>query len=118
MESQMKNQNGSSKGYVAMTALYRLVLLVGPEVATIKLLGYAPFVCFFACVIILGLWLSVDIGPFRAVSTVSAKTSRPLVKQPVAVSNFPQNLGKAQWWSYLFCKVLVFGMLFHSKLMI
>jgi hypothetical protein len=117
MESQMKNQNGSSKVYVAMTALYRLALLVGPEVATIKLLGYAPFVCFFACVLILGFWLSVDIGPFRAASAV-ANTSRAVVKQPMAVTSYAQNLGKAQWWSYLFCRIVVFVMLFHSKLMI
>lgn len=114
MESQLKtqNQNPGNKGSVAFIALFRLALLLGPETLVVKTMGHSPLVCLVACVAVLSFWLSVDIWPFRPASVASV--SRPAAK-PVTAT-YAQNLTKAQWWSYLFCRVIIFFALFHSKL--
>ena len=114
MESQMKtqNQNPGNKGSIAFIALFRLALLVGPEALLVKTLAHSPLICVVACVAMLSLWLSVDIWPFRPASVANA--SRPVSQPKTTV--YAQNMTKAQWWSYLFCRVVIFCALFHSKL--
>lgn len=91
-----------------LPALLRLALLVGPPTAAILLLAKSPIVCVVLCVAILWLWLSVDIGPFRA-------SNEPAPARRMALPSF-RNLSKAQWWSSLFCRIIVLFALFHSKL--
>ena len=50
----------------ALPALVRLALLVGPLTLTVLALGHAPVACVLACAAVLTLWLTVDVGPFRA----------------------------------------------------
>jgi hypothetical protein len=56
----------------------------------------------------------VDIWPFRAARAPVAAPAPQKRAEPA----FSQNLTKAQWWSYLFCRVIVFAALLHSKLSI
>jgi hypothetical protein len=118
MESQLKtpdqNAAASNKGFVMLVALFRLALLLGPEALAIKFLGHSPIICIAACLVVLAVWLTVDVWPFRAaMAAVPAPTP---MKRPEP--RFSQNLSKAQWWSYLFCRIIVFFALFHSKLSI
>ncbi len=111
----MKTQNqnpGNNKGSVAFIALFRLALLVGPETLLVKTLGHSPLVCVVACVAVLSLWLSVDIWPFRPAAAANA--SRQSAQPTTAM--YVRNLTKAQWWTHLFCRVVIFIALFHSKL--
>ena len=76
MESSSKTQNQKpvKQGSVAFIALFRLALLLGPEALVINALGHNRIVCILACAVVLAIWLSVDVWPFRA---ASAKVARP-----------------------------------------
>jgi hypothetical protein len=116
MESHLKTQNqkppAGKKGFVVLIAFFRLGLLLGPEALAVKFLGHSPIICAFACLFVLALWFSVDVWPFRpAAAPAPAPVKR--VEAP-----FVRNFTKAQWWSYLFCRIVVFFALFHSKLSI
>ena len=90
-------------------AALRLALLVVPEAIIMKTLAHSPIVMLVAGIVVLALWLSVDIGPFRAASAPKQVAKR----QPI--TSFAQNLSKAQWWSYLFCRLVIVFALLHSK---
>jgi hypothetical protein len=118
MESQTMTLNQASPApqgvrpaSVALAALFRLALLVGPLMLTVMALGQTPFVCLIVCFAVLSLWLTVDMGPFRA---AGISTAAPAARQ-TAPSN-PRNLIKAQWWNALFCRVIILFVVFHSKL--
>src|ERR1700759_5198271 len=109
MQSQQQNMNAASKSSLLFPALFRLALLVGPEVALVKFTLVNPVICVLVAVAYLALWLSVDVGPFRASRPVAAaKTART---EPSVY----RNLSKAQWVSHLFCKVIILFAMFHSK---
>ena len=94
-----------------VNALFRLALLVGPMAILVIVLWHNPFICALLCLAVLFIWLSVDVGPFRAnrsAKAVERETPRPAHR----------NITKLQWWSCLFCRIVVFFALFHSKLTI
>src|ERR1700728_125576 len=114
METSLKTQNQKPvSGSVLFLALLRLALLLGPEALIVKTLGHNPIICILAGVVVLGLWLWVDVWPFRATSN---KIPRSTAKEPTP--GYIQNMGKAQWWSYFFCKAILVLVAFHSKLTI
>jgi hypothetical protein len=118
MESQLKTQNQKSaagnKGFVVLIAFFRLTLLIGPEALAVKFLGHSPVVCTLSCLALLFVWFSVDVWPFRPANAAAPAPAQVKRAEP----RFAQNLTKAQWWSYLFCRIIVFFALFHSKLSI
>ena len=103
-------KNHSEKGSILIPALVRLAWLVGPEFFAIRSLHHAPLACLMMCIGILWVWLSVDIGPFKAVQqadqAVAAKKTTPAIKfsfgRAVANTGF---------------KLAVFALLFQSRLM-
>lgn len=95
----------------ALPALLRLALLAVPLTLTIVTLGQTPLICLLACVAVLSLWLTVDVGPFRAGGGV-----RPATRQVVLAN--PRNLSKMQWWNGLFCRAILLLVVVHSKLSI
>src|ERR1700733_9156227 len=99
MELHKNEQNknkGSGKGLVVLVALFRLALLVGPEILLVKSLSRNPLICVLSAVAFLAIWLSVDVWPFRVSPAVStAESSRPAPK--AARTAYAQNLTKAQW---------------------
>jgi len=115
MELQMTTVNqpaaapAAKKSPVLFGALFRLALLVGPEAVIMKTLAHSPIVMIVAGLAVLAFWLSVDIGPFRAGSAPKQEVKRQPIK------TFTQNLSKAQWWSYLFCRLVIVFALLHSK---
>jgi hypothetical protein len=98
----------AKKPSVLSGALLRLSLLVGPEALIMKTLAHSPIVMVIAGLVVLALWLSVDIGPFRA-----GKAKQQAKRQPL--TSYAQNMTKAQWWSYLFCRVVIVFALLHAK---
>jgi hypothetical protein len=106
MESQLKTQKQS---LVVLTALLRLALLVGPEALMVKLLGNNLLICSVACLIVLGLWLSVDVWPFRPATVARAAA------KPEAVS-YAANFTKMPWWNSLFLRLVLFVAIIHSKM--
>jgi hypothetical protein len=115
MELQMTTANettvapAAKKNSVLFGAVTRLALLVGPEALIMKTLSHSPIIMLVAGLVVLALWLSVDIGPFRA-----AGAPKHTVKRQ-SVSTYAQNATKAQWWSYLFCRMVIVLALLHSK---
>ncbi len=107
--NQMTHKPAAKKGAVLFVALFRLALLVGPEALIMKTLAHSPVLCVLAGLVVLGLWLTVDVWPFRP-----ATAARPATRQTAAT--YAQNLTKAQWWSYLFCRMVIIVAIFHSKL--
>jgi hypothetical protein len=114
MELQMTTVNETKvaslpkKPSVLFPALLRLALLVGPEAVIMKTLSHNPLVMLIAGIAVLALWLSVDIGPFRAAGS-------PKRVKTQSAAKYAQNLTKAQWWSYLFCRMVIVFALLHSK---
>jgi hypothetical protein len=100
------NNKSSASGSELRLALFRLALLVGPEIVAIKMFSHSPVVCVGACVGILAMWLSVDVGPFRATPTV-VEAKAPAVKTPL--------LAKIQGAGYLICKTILFAALLQSR---
>jgi hypothetical protein len=115
MELQLNDQNTKRDGKwsVALIAMFRLALLVGPEILLVKSLAHNPLICVVAAIAYLSLWLSVDVWPFRVkLATPAAEAAPAKAARPA----FAQNLTKAQWLSHLFCRAIIFFALFHSKL--
>ena len=96
-----------------LAALFRLALLAGPLTLAIALLAHNPFLCIITCVAVLAIWLTVDIGPFRA----SRVVPQPVKAAPTAMPK-RGNLARAQGWAGLFCHAVVLVALLHSKLSI
>jgi hypothetical protein len=94
---------------VAFPALLRLALLIAPLTLAVMIFSQSPFFCVLVCLAVFAVWLTVDVGPFRA-SSVPREESRR-VALPSA-----RNLTRFQWWNGLFCRVLIFSAMFYSKL--
>jgi hypothetical protein len=119
MELQLNDQKTKRGGKwsVALIAMFRLALLVGPEILLVKSLAHNPLICVLAAIAYLSLWLSVDVWPFRVAPAVPAAKVAGQPETAKAVRPvYAQNLTKAQWLSHLFCRVIIFFALFHSKL--
>jgi hypothetical protein len=120
MKSQIKNESQSSAAQNGMTRseaflpLVRLALLIVPEVMVFTLLSRSPVVSWFAAVVVLGAWLTVDVWPFRV---EAPKMARACAARP-AGSVAPRKRSHAEWANYLFCRLIVFALMFHSKLTI
>lgn len=93
---------------LGLAALYRFALLVVPQVLAIKVLGHAPFVCGFACLLLLSLWLSIDVGPFRASSAPKAPKA-PQAPRKESQSALPSA-------RTLFYRTFLLLVVVHSKL--
>jgi len=111
--TQMNQKPAVKNASLDINAFYRLALLVVPEAVVMMALSHAPVLCVLAGLGILALWLTVDVGPFRASSPKPA---------PQAAAgqgrSFLRNMAKAQWWSYFFCKAVIAFALMHSKITI
>jgi hypothetical protein len=115
MESQLKTQNqqpASQTGSVVFVALFRLALLVMPEVTIFKTMSQSPVLSLLAAIVVLAVWLSVDVWPFRAITT--APVMVPALARPARVVH-SERLAKAQRWNGIMCRVLIFCVLLHSK---
>jgi hypothetical protein len=106
-------QNGTA-GSGSFLPLLRLALLVVPEVTVFTLLSRSPVISWFAAVVVLGVWLTVDVWPFRVEAPEPARARAARQVDPVA----RRKRSTAEWLNYLFCRVLVFALMFHSKLTI
>ena len=113
-ESQNPAAQAGNTGSVAFLALFRLALLVGPETVVVKALSHSPVVCVLAAVVVLGVWLSVDVWPFRAETPVLAMA--PVA--PKVARAYPRNMTKAQWLNCILCQAFVYVALLHAKLTI
>ena len=118
MESQMVTSNqlrpASQFGgrlAILLPALFRLALLIGPVVLAIIALGRHPFPCILVCAGILSVWLTANVGPFRANGPASTPSAD--IK---AVFPHARNLARARSWSSLFCGIVVIVALLRSKL--
>jgi hypothetical protein len=100
----------AKKNSVLFPAVFRLALLVGPEAIIMKTMSHSPVMMLLAGFAVLALWLSVDIGPFRA---AGAPKRQKKASQPAG--KYARNLTKAQWWSYLFCRLVIVVALLHSR---
>jgi hypothetical protein len=117
MDSQLKTEKqklASRNASVATGALVRLALLVGPETVVMKTLAHNPVACVLLGLLVLALWLSVDIGPFRA--KVAKPAAEPASVRPT--SAVLPRLTRVQFWTYLFCKLAIVCAMFHSKISI
>src|SRR5579872_561231 len=63
-------------GFIDLTPLLRLVLLVIPMVITVKTLSHHPLWCVLACVAVLAAWLFIDVWPFRASKPAGPKQGK------------------------------------------
>jgi hypothetical protein len=81
-----------------------------------KFLAHSPVAMLIAGITVLALWLSVDIGPFKAPSAPAAV--RPVAAKPAkpAMGEYVRNLTKVTWWSQLFFRTIIVLAMFHSKL--
>jgi len=117
MESQMMTMNPPTvakptvarRNSLGLAALYRFALLVVPLTLSVIVLGHAPFVCGFACLLLLSLWLSIDVGPFRASSAPKAPQAPRQETQSAPLST--RNLAKA-----LFSRTFLFLVLVSAKI--
>jgi len=120
MKSQTNNesqkcaaQNGQT-GSVAFLPLFRLALLVVPEMVVFKTLSRSPVICWVAAVAVLAVWLTVDVWPFRVETPVPARARVAQQARPVA----RRKRNKAEWMNQMFCRLIIFALMFHSKLTI
>jgi hypothetical protein len=115
MESQtIKLKENDSHGQsgrftsVVFPALLRLALLVGPLTFAVITFSHTPIFCVLLCITILSLWLTVDAGPFRPAQNATEPRASALPSV--------RNLIRLQWWNSLFCRALIVGAMFYSRL--
>jgi hypothetical protein len=78
---------------VALNAMFRLVLLVAPEVTIFKTMSHSPVLSLLAAITVLVVWLSVDVWPFRA--SVATPALVPLGARQARAAH-SEKLGKAR----------------------